>query len=173
MASVPERLELSGPGAEERLSLAREWRRLGRFATFVAILTSPVVFVMAYQQWGWGLLPSVLTALVAVVAFRGLVDVLVHRLIPQPSLYGADKELLDQDIVARRRLWYWRRKYKRWSMIIGTTLVALVTINLIQHWTGNPQSLADTFSSILDAFIAFLAAAGPLLFLFPLYFLFN
>jgi hypothetical protein len=111
MASVPERLELSGPGAEARLSLAREWRRLGRFATFVAILTSPVVFVMAYQQWGWSILASVLIAAVAVVAFRGLVDVLVHRVIPQPSLYGADKELLDADIVARRRLWYWRRKY--------------------------------------------------------------
>jgi ATP-dependent Zn protease len=173
MASVPERLELSGPGAEERLSLAREWRRLGRFATFVAILTSPVVFVMAYEQWGWSLVASVLIAAAGVVAFRGLVDVVVHRLIPQPSLYGADKDLLEADIVSRRRLWYWRRKYRRLTIVGGTLLVALITINLIQGWTGNPQSLGSTFGDILDAILGFLGAAGPLLFLFPLYFLFN
>ena len=43
-----------------------------------------------------------------VIAFRGFVDVLAHQLIPRASLYGAGRELMEDDIVARRRVWYWR-----------------------------------------------------------------
>ena len=47
-----------------------------------------------------------------VIAFRGFVDVLAHKLIPRASLYGAGHELMEDDIVAQRRVWYWRRKFR-------------------------------------------------------------
>ena len=53
--------------------------------------------------------------LLGIAAFRGLIDVLAHKLIPAPSLYGAERELRSEDVVSRRRLWYWRRKYWRWT----------------------------------------------------------
>ena len=66
---------------------------------------------------------------IAIAAFRGLIDVLAHRLIPAPSLYGAERELRSDDIVSRRRLWYWRRKYRRltWltAIVVTLTLIAM------------------------------------------------
>ena len=47
------------------------------------------------------------------IAFRGFMDVLAHRLIPRASLYGAGRELVEEDIVSRRRVWYWRTKFRR------------------------------------------------------------
>jgi hypothetical protein len=35
---------------EQSLALAREWKRLGRAATAVALLTSPIVFAVTFQQ---------------------------------------------------------------------------------------------------------------------------
>ena len=36
---------------QESLALAREWRRLGRAATAVALLTSPVFFAILTARW--------------------------------------------------------------------------------------------------------------------------
>ena len=99
---------------EHSLALAREWRRLGRAATVVAVLTSPALFVAALRPASSGRCSGRSSAtLLGVAAFRGLIDVLAHRLIPAPSLYGAEAELREQDVVSRRRLWYWRRKYRQ------------------------------------------------------------
>src|SRR3954466_16232584 len=38
---------------EHSIALAREWRRLGRAATAVAILTSPILFVVLYSSFEW------------------------------------------------------------------------------------------------------------------------
>ena len=40
----------------EQLALQREWRRLTRAATIVALLTSPVTFAFFYVQHDWPLL---------------------------------------------------------------------------------------------------------------------
>ena len=40
----------------EQLALQREWRRLTRAATFVAVLTSPVTFAFFYVEHDWPLL---------------------------------------------------------------------------------------------------------------------
>ena len=41
--------------------------------------------------------------------FRGLADLIFHRLIPWPSLFGLDSpQLREEDVVARRRVWFWR-----------------------------------------------------------------
>jgi cell division protease FtsH len=89
---------------EHSVALAREWRRLGRVATFVAVLTSPALFVALYQRAEWPLAWALLGTIIGIAAFRGLIDVLAHKLIPAPSLYGAERELRDEDVVPRRRL---------------------------------------------------------------------
>src|SRR4051794_41909990 len=92
----------------EQLALQREWRRLTRAATFVAVLTSPVTFAFFYVEHDWPLIWSLVATFVFVIMFRGFMDVLAHRLIPRASMYGAGRELVEEDIVSRRRVWYWR-----------------------------------------------------------------
>ena len=40
---------------DQAISLAREWRVLGRAATVVALLTSPALFVLLYSSYDWAL----------------------------------------------------------------------------------------------------------------------
>src|SRR5437773_2026088 len=93
---------------EQRNALATQWRQLTRAATFVAVLTSPAFFVILYQRNGWGMISALVVTGVAVIAFRGLVDVLARKWIPSPTLYGADARMAEEDVIAKRRLWYWR-----------------------------------------------------------------
>jgi hypothetical protein len=74
--------------SELSAELAVQWRRLTRAATIVALLTSPAVVVWLNQTQGWAWYWSTLAALLFVVCFRGIVDLLFHRLIPRPSLFG-------------------------------------------------------------------------------------
>jgi len=108
VASEAERLT----GFRERelsSELAGQWRRLTWAATLVALLTTPAVVVWFNQTQGWSWWWSILAALILVVCFRGLVDLLFHRLIPRPSLFGLDSpQLREEDVVARRRVWFWR-----------------------------------------------------------------
>src|SRR4029450_1785540 len=94
-------------------SLAHEWRRLGRAATVGAGLPGPALFFVFYVGNGWRLVVSVIVTFVAIIAFRGFVDVIAHKLIPAPNLYGAGREMLEQDVVDRRRVWYWRTRFRR------------------------------------------------------------
>ena len=104
---------------EHSLALAREWKRLGRAATFVALLTSPVLFVSLVVAFGWAWYWAALGAFGMIVVFRGAVDVLAHKLIPAPTIYGAESELAKDDVISRRRLWYWRKKFRR-TFLWGT-----------------------------------------------------
>src|ERR687886_663830 len=90
--------------AKQRDQLADQWRALTRAATLVALLTAPAFFVVLYQRNGWSAPASLLVALLAVIVFRGFVDVVARRAIPSPSLYGADQRMAEEDVVARRRL---------------------------------------------------------------------
>src|SRR5882757_1751361 len=114
--------------------LAGEWRRLRRAATAVALFTSPLFFVVLYDKLG----PAIAATIGSVIAFRGLVDVLARRLLPWPSMYGVDREIAEEDVVARRRTWFWRRMYR--FVIIIAVLLAVIggIIALIQHksWIG-------------------------------------
>jgi cell division protease FtsH len=169
---------------EHSIALARQWRRLGRAATFVAILTSPALFVILYDRAEWPLVWALAGTLIGIAAFRGLIDVLAHKLIPAPSLYGAERELRDQDVVSRRRLWYWQRRYRRltWLVIVvgALTLVAMAYNALsggdASFW-GGLETLWDVvvaFAPIMFAYLPiitilffanFLILFGPLLFL--------
>src|SRR5688500_7819966 len=89
--------------------LADQWRRLTRAATAVALITSPALALYFHEYNGWSWLWSILAALAAVIVCRGFVDILFRRMIPWPSLFGADSEQLrEEDVVARRRAWFWR-----------------------------------------------------------------
>jgi len=154
-------------------TLAHEWRKLSRAATFVAVLTSPVFFALLYGRVGWSATGALAATFVAVITFRGLMDVIAHRLIPSPSLYGAEKELLEDDVVARRRLWYWRTRFRRWTWFAGTLFVLLMTLNLAQRIFSTPRSLIDTLTGIGSTVAQFLPGILPLLLIFPFYFLFN
>ncbi len=105
--------------SEAAQELASNWRRLTRAATFVAILTSPALYVWFTQQQGWSWWTALIASLAMVVAFRGVVDLLFHRLIPWPSLFGLDSPALrEDDVVARRRVWFWRFWVKT-AIVVG------------------------------------------------------
>jgi len=123
--------------------LADEWRALRRAATVVAILTAPAFFLLLWQRNEWPVFWALVGTLVAVIGFRGLIDVITRRLIPWPNLYNADPQLLEEDVIARRRAWYWRKKFRRLT-IYGTIFLIIVgTVALI-----NGESLGAAMSDI-------------------------
>jgi ATP-dependent Zn protease len=158
---------------EHSIALAREWRRLGRAATAVAVLTSPALFLALYDRFEWPLFWAIVGTVLGVAAFRGLVDVLAHKLIPAPALYGAEKELREEDVVTRRRLWYWRRKYRigLWWLVIFVA-IALLSV-AISSITGGDTSIWGGFEAVWDFLVAFLPAMTPYLLIVPTLFLVN
>jgi cell division protease FtsH len=166
--------------ASAREALASEWRRLSRAATVVAVLTSPALMaiLVGVDDWPWGW--ALLATIVFVAAFRGLIDIVAHKFIPRPSLYGADQEALIDDATQRRRLWFWRGKYKfllwLFGMVFGVLgVIALITgesigslVNGIVDGLTNPQILVTiAYLGIqlpLLFFINFAILFGPLLF---------
>ncbi|MEA2133120.1 MAG: cell division protease FtsH, partial [Solirubrobacteraceae bacterium] len=144
---------------DSALALANEWRRLGRAATAVAVLTSPVLFMLLYRGLEWSFLGSLLGTIAGVAIFRGLIDVIAHRFIPAPTLYGAEAELKEEDIISRRRVWYWRKKFRNvWRLLV--TFVVLVGIAMIYNsFAGGDSSVSGGFASIGDLFKAF----GPVM----------
>jgi len=98
---------------ETHAALGEQWRGLRRAATFVAILTTPAVFIWLHSHdhisLGWSI---VATALVA-MAFRGGMDLIFRWFIPRASLFGTDDaRLAEEDVLNRRRAWFWRQKYR-------------------------------------------------------------
>ena len=69
---------------------------------------APAFFFVVYDSNHLGFLASILITALGVLIFRGLVEVVVRSIIPWPSLLSGSDELKEDDIVARRRFWYWR-----------------------------------------------------------------
>src|SRR5437763_4745434 len=135
--------------SESSTELATQWRLLTRATTFVAVLTSPVAFLWFDRHVGWPWYWSVLAAAGLVIAFRGVVDLGLRRLIPWPSLFGIeDRRLKEQDVVARRRSWFWAR------LVRAVVLVALVvtTVFLVQLALGKNVSWLGTGDAIWPGF---------------------
>jgi cell division protease FtsH len=153
---------------EHSLALAREWKRLGRAATAVALLTSPILFAMLSTSFEWAWYWAALGALGMVVVFRGAVDVLAHKLIPSPSIYGAESELQRDDVIGRRRLWYWRKKFRRTFFWGGLFLLLSLIIAIFSD-----ESWVDGMREVITAIPSVLAAAPQLLITFVVLFFIN
>ena len=160
------------PRAERNAALAQEWKRLSRAATFVALLTAPAFVAVLVAENGMSLGWAIVVAIFAVAAFRGLIDILAHRLIPRASLYGADREELLDDATARRRLWFWRGKYKL-ALWVATPFVLVWLLTGVTPGemasaiggfiAGNPYFLVILLQLPLLFFANFLILFGPML----------
>jgi ATP-dependent Zn protease len=145
---------MTGRINEHASALAGEWRRLGRAATFVALLTAPAFFLILFDSNHLGLAASLIITILAVIIFRGLVEVITRKLIPSPSLYGADTRLMEEDLVARRRYWYWRTKFRRLPMWIVLALLVLVLAQVLLAFGGVHAPFFNPVSGLRQIFPA-------------------
>ncbi|HLY50100.1 MAG TPA: AAA family ATPase [Solirubrobacteraceae bacterium] len=158
-------------------SLAGEWRRLRRAATAVALFTSPMFFVVLYDRLGLSLGLALLATVGSVIAFRGLVDVVSRRVLPWPSMYGVSRDVAEEDVVARRRTWFWRSIYRKaiflaiFIFAVGG-IVALAGhhswlggVSHIFSWLGNIGSQLPSLaiSLVILFFANVMILFGPLL----------
>src|SRR3954454_22281266 len=148
-----EEQSFSTPMSQQNVSLAMEWRRLRRAATIVGLFTAPAFFLWLYSGLHWSLPVALIVTAFGVAAFRGLIDVVVRRLLPWPSMYGADDELAEEDVVARRRGSFWRKFFKRLVVTVVILLGALIALNLVLRLFGTKLPLFGTLDS-LGPFIA-------------------
>src|SRR3954451_3707411 len=150
----------------EQAALSREWKRQSRAATIVAVFTSPAFFLVLVANNDWPVVWALIVTFFAVIAFRGLIDILAHKLIPRPSLYGADREQLLDDAAERRRLWYWRGKFRFVAWIAGILFALLLVMSIMLG-----ESINQTLDSISNAIptvapqLLILGLQLPLLFL--------
>jgi len=118
------------PQAEASQELARSWKKLTRAATVVAVLTSPALYIWFTQRSGLSWWQALLATVAIVVVFRGFSDLLFRRMIPAPSLFGVEsRDLREEDIVGRRRAWFWRFWFK-------LTLMFVIAITIIWLFKG-------------------------------------
>jgi cell division protease FtsH len=143
-----EEQSFSTPMSQQNVSLAMEWRRLRRAATIVGLFTAPAFFLWLYGALHWSLPLALIVTAFAVAAFRGLIDVVIRRLLPWPSMYGADDELAEEDVVARRRVWFWRKFFKRVIVIAVILFGLLVTANLLLRLFGTQLPLFSTLDAL-------------------------
>ena len=174
MAAVAESIAPLTPSDEQKV-LADQWRRLRRAATLVAVLTSPAVFVWFHEFQGLNAFESFVATFFLVVAFRGLADLIFKRAIPWPRLFGTDsRRLREEDIVNRRRAWFWRF----WFRLIAGAVIIITVIWLFHGgtWWETVDWLGDKIVYLLSqptlwvqmVFVFFLFIANFLIFLGPL-----
>jgi cell division protease FtsH len=152
MAYAQERPGVTGSVNEHAAALATEWRRFTRAATFVALLTAPAFFLVLFDSDHWSLFASLIITALAVVTFRGLVEVLARKLIPSPSLYGADMSLKQDDITARRRYWYWRGKFRRLPIYVLIVLALLGLCQVFFAFAGVDAPFFNPFDGLRQIF---------------------
>src|SRR5438105_12457939 len=160
--------------------LAAQWRFLTRATTFVAVPTSPAAFLWFHRHVGWPWYWSLLAAAGLAVAFRGLVDLGVRRFIPSPSLFGIeDRQLKEEDVVARRRAWFWTRLvYLVFlaSLLVSTVFLVQLALGDSVSWLGTGGALWHGFWRAVGSrlfwqqsiFVLFLFVSNFLIFLGPM-----
>jgi ATP-dependent Zn protease len=164
------------PGLEANIELASQWRRLRRAATFVAVLTSPAAFAWYHERSHLSILWSIVAAAATVIVFRGFLDLVLRRLIPWPSLFGTDdKRLREDDVVARRRAWFWHRvaRYVLWVAVLITIIWAArggtwwAQAAWVGHKAGHIFSSSQLWIQLVFVFFLFFAnfaiLMGPML----------
>jgi ATP-dependent Zn protease len=159
------------PQGEASQELARSWRKLTRAATAVAVLTSPALFVFLQQQNGWAWWKTALVTFLVVVAFRGFVDLLFHRMIPWPSLFGLEsQQLREEDVISHRRAWFWRFWFK--IAVFFAVMLSIIWLFRGGSWlsgaswffdgAGNVLSSPQLWIQVVFVFFLFIANFGIL-----------
>ena len=157
-------------------ALASEWRKLGRLATIVAVFTAPATFALLHFRFDWPIVWAVLGALAGIVIFRGGIDVLAHRVVPFPALDGAD----DQDVISRRRHWYWKTTFRRAAwLFLALVVLFVIAMAVAGEWslTAGWEELGEWAEAAVPPFalavaIGLVLIAASLLLLFgPLFFI--
>ena len=182
MATAEQPLEgLSQRRSAPSTELADQWRVLTRAATFAAVLTSPAAFIWLKEYVGWSTLWSLVGTFGLVIVFRGFSDLLFRRLIPWPSLFGADsQQLRDEDVMGRRRAWYWRKKLRLALFFFGVVTTVYI-VQLIKGtegatWWGAAGDIFSGIGTILSqptlwiqvVFVFFLFIANFAIFMGPM-----
>jgi hypothetical protein len=109
-----------------------------------------------------------------VIAFRGLVDVLLRRMIPWPSLFGTDEtRLREDDVLARRRAWFWRKWIRRAVLLLAAFTIGYLVLAVARGF--DDTSWVDTVSGFWTSAWGVLKspAAWAYVLIFPVLFLFN
>jgi cell division protease FtsH len=157
---------------EENRALSDQWRMLRRFSTFVAVISAPAAFLWAWQHTGLSLGWAIFATAVAAFAFRGALDLVFRKFIPWPSLFATeDIGLREDDVVNRRRAWYWRQKYRLAAGIaLFFVFIWFIEFSFGHHtspWTvaGNTASAIGRVSKDPQDYTLFVQL--------PIFFLFN
>ena len=163
------------PGLLDRTSasseLGEDWRRLTRRATAVALITSPAPFVWFHSVQGYSVAWSLVATFLLVIAFRGLVDIATRRLMPWPSLYGTDDAVLkEEDVIARRRVSFWRF-WLRLAVFIFVVLTVIWIVRLLVP--GGSTSWVDSSTAIFTNTKSYVQQNIGLMVTLPFFFLFN
>jgi ATP-dependent Zn protease len=172
MASAAPSLELGR--REGSRELARQWRTLGRVATAVAVLTAPATYLYVDKRLGWDWRWALVSTALGVIAFRGLVDVLFRRMIPWPSLFGSDEaRLREDDVLARRRAWFWRKWIRRAVLLLAAFTVGWLVLAIARgfddsSWVGTVTGFWEGAWGVAKS-----PATWAYVLLFPVLFLFN
>jgi ATP-dependent Zn protease len=120
-----------GDAAPARNELAEQWRKLTRAATFVAVLTSPLVYAWYSAHYSWDVGTTLFATFLTVVAFRGFVDLVTRHFIPWPSLFGYDDaRYREEDVIGRRRWWFWRSVFRFARLVIYAVVANAVIASL-------------------------------------------
>ena len=108
------------------------------------------MFVWFTHQNDWDWWVALLATLTIVIVFRGFADLLFRRLIPWPSLFGLESQTLrEEDIVGRRRAWFWRFWFK--VTILFITVVTIVWIFRGGTWLDTVGFIFDGIGTILSS----------------------
>jgi ATP-dependent Zn protease len=165
------------PGLLDRTSanseLGEDWRRLTRRATAIALVMSPAPFIWLHSVEGYSIAWSLAATFGIVVAFRGAVELAIRRMMPWPSLYGTDDpELKEEDVIARRRVSFWRAVFRLLVFVLVVLTMIWVARLLIP---GGSTSWIDSATAIYDSIQNFVQGQQlvGLLFTLPIFFLFN
>ena len=138
------------PTGEASQELARSWRRLTRVATVVAVMTAPALVVWFTQQNGWSFWKALFVSLGIVIVFRGFADLVFRKLIPWPSLFGVESaELREEDIVGRRRAWFWRFWFRAALMVVVAITVTWIFVG--GTWWGAAGQMWDGITTVLSS----------------------
>ena len=174
LGMASERVE---PGLLDRTSasseLGEDWRALTRRATAIALITSPAPFIWFHSVRGESVAWSLFWTFIVVIAFRGAIDLFTRRLMPWPSLYGTDDPTLkEEDVIARRRVSFWRF----WWKLVVLVFVALTVIWFVRVLVpGGSTSWIDSTQAIWTSIQGFVKGQQliGLFFTMPFFLLFN